>query len=75
MRGINSAKQVVEFCQAKPMFRQVNQKKYLLAVTTRRSYHNLTGNEVEELTGKQVLRDRTVKSFAGLNDLTCLESQ
>ena len=65
VRGITSAKQIVDYCNDSPMFRQVNQKKFLLAVTTRRSYYHLTRVEVDELTSKQVLKARTVKTFAG----------
>ena len=66
MRRVTSAKQIVDYLNnAKTMFRQVNHKKFLLAVTTRRTYYNLTCAEVDRLTTKLMLRERTVITFTG----------
>ena len=64
-RGFNTAEQIVNFCQAQPMFRQTIQAKYLTATTTRRSYYHLTGTEVEILAPKQLVRSRSVKPLEG----------
>ena len=56
---------MVDYCNSNPMFRQVNQRKFLNAVTTRRTYHNLTRAEVDQMTGKKVLQERTVKTLEG----------
>ena len=61
VRGLTSAKQIVDFCKEKPMFRQVIQKKYLNATTTRRSYYHLTSAKVDDLTPEALLRARAVK--------------
>ena len=65
MRGLNTASQLVDFCKQNAMFRQVDQKKFLNATTTRRCYYNLTKSEVERLTPKALLRQRTVKTLDG----------
>ena len=66
MKGITTAKEMVEYCTTKPMFRQVNQQKFIHAVTTRRTYHNLTRAEVDQVTGKKLLQERTVKTLEGV---------
>ena len=65
VKGVTSAMQIVQYCTSRPMFREVQQKKYLHAITTRRSYHNLTRAEVDRMTSPQLLQDRAVKTFGG----------
>ena len=65
VQGLNSAEQLVDYCQNKPMFRQVDQKKFLGATTTRRCYYNLTGVEVQRSIPKVLLKARTVRTLEG----------
>ena len=65
VRGLNTAKQIVEYCESQPMFRQSIQAKFLNATTTRRLYYNLTSKDVDRVTPKQLLRARSVKPLEG----------
>ena len=65
VRGLTTAKQIVDFFTKQPMFRQSIQAKFLNATTTRRSYYHLTGSEVEALAPKQLVRARAVKPLDG----------
>ena len=65
MRGVNSAAEVVAYCKAQPMFREVNMKKYLSASTTRREFHHVTASQVESLPNVKIFKDRSVSTLEG----------
>ena len=64
-RGLNSAEQIVRFCEEQPMFRQSRQDRYLAATTTRRSYYHLTGELVDSFAPKELIAARAVKPLEG----------
>ena len=47
------------------MFRGPNQKKHALAITTRRVYYHLTGDEVQQVNPEELVIARAVKTFKG----------
>ena len=65
VRGVNTAEGLVDYCSQQPMFRGVNQRRHALSITTRRIYHHLTRNQVEQVTPESLVKDRAVLTFAG----------
>ena len=65
VRGVNTAKGLVDYCSQQTMFRGVNQRRHALAITTRRIYHHLTRNQVEQVTPESLVKYRAVITFSG----------
>lgn len=65
MQGINDAREIVEYAQEQPQFRQISQSRYLAATTTRRVYHNITRNDVESPEFKKLLNERKIEKLDG----------
>ena len=65
MRGVNSAAEVVAYCKAQPVFREVNMKKYLAASTTRREFFHVTSSQVESPPNLKIFKNRSVSTLEG----------
>ena len=65
VQGVNTAAGIVQYSKLKPMFREVNHKRYLAATTTRRSFTHITRSQVETPENVQLFKSRTVCSFDG----------
>ena len=70
MRGVTTAKQLVDYCNSQEMFRGINQLKHTAAITTRRSYHHLTRDEVERITPSTLVQERRVKTLKGNENIS-----
>ena len=65
VRGVNSASDVVDYCRTKPMFREVNMKKYLSATTTRRIFSHVTAAQIESSHNLKTFKSRSVATLEG----------
>ena len=65
MRGLNTAGDVVKYCKSKPMFREVNMKRFVAATTTRRVFTHVTRELVETPDTVRLLNSRAVSTFDG----------
>ena len=66
VQGVNSAADIVKYCQSKPMFREVNMKRYLAASTTKRVFHHVTRAQVETPESLRLFKSRTVSTYEGM---------
>jgi hypothetical protein len=62
---MNTAAEVVRYCQSKPMFREVNMKRYLAATTTRRTFFHVTRDQIETPENLRIFKSRSVSTFEG----------
>ena len=65
MRGVNTAGEIVQYCQSKPMFREVNNKKFLLATTTRRIFSHVSQAQIETPENVKLFKSRSVSTLDG----------
>ena len=65
MRGVTSAKELVDYINSQKMFRGISQQKYARATVTRRTYSHLTKLEVDRLTPKELISAKSVKTLHG----------
>ena len=65
MQGINDAREIVEYAQQQPQFRQISQSRYLAATSTRRVHHNITRNDVESPESRKLLNERKIEKLDG----------
>ena len=65
MQGVNSAADIVKYCQSRPMFREVNMTRYLAATTTKRVFCHVTRGQVETPESLRLFHTRTVSTYAG----------
>ena len=65
MQGVNTAAEIVNYCQTKPMFREVNNKRYLAATTTRRTYFHVTRAQIETPENVKLFKSRSVCTLDG----------
>ena len=65
VRGVNTARGIVQYCQSQPMFREVNNKRYLSATTTRRLYFHVSRDEVESPDNVKLFKQRRVCTLQG----------
>ena len=67
MRGVTTAAQLVEYCQAQPPFREISQPKFLAATTTKRSYKVLTKADIDDCSSSKTIRSRLVEQLQGVS--------
>ena len=67
VQGVNTAGAIaiVQYCQSKPMFREVNHKRYLAASTTRRMFYHVTRSLVETSENLNLFKSRSVSTLVG----------
>jgi hypothetical protein len=65
VQGINTAAGIVEYCQQKPMFREVSNKRFIAATTTRRTFSHITRQQVETPENVQLFKSRSVCTLDG----------
>ena len=65
VRGLNTACEVVKFCQENPMFREVNMKRYIAATTTRRTFNHVTCEEIESRENLTLFKSRAAATYKG----------
>ena len=65
VRGVNTAGEVVKYCQEKPMFREVTMKRYVNATTTRRTFHHVTCATIESRENLTLFKSRAVATYEG----------
>ena len=66
VQGVNTAAGIVQFSLMKPMFREVNNRRYLAATTTRRTFNHVTRSQVETAENVQLFNARAVCTFDGM---------
>ena len=67
LQGVYDAADIVSYAKTQPEFKEVSQKKYLNATTTRRVFFNLTKLEVESPDDKLVIKERQVETLPGVS--------
>ena len=55
----------MEYCNSKPMFREVNNKRFLAASTTRRQFNHVTRSSVETPENVKLFKNRSVSTLDG----------
>ena len=65
VQGVNTAGAIVQYCQSKPMFREVNHKRYLAGSTTRRMFYHVTRSLVETSENLNLFKSRSVSTLVG----------
>ena len=62
---MNTAGEVVKYCKVKPMFREVNMKRFITATTTRRTFHHVTCTDIESRENLTLHKSRAVATYGG----------